>query len=80
MTIKWGIIGCGKIAHKFIQDFEFVNQGEVIAVGSRAQKKLRNLRHNTKCRKPMALMKPLRRTRKFRPFTLLRRTITIWRT
>lgn len=39
MTIKWGIIGCGKIAHKFIQDFEFVNNGEVIAVGSRSPQK-----------------------------------------
>lgn len=36
MTIKWGIIGCGKIAHKFIQDFEFVKQGQVVAVGSRS--------------------------------------------
>ncbi|KAA3635255.1 MAG: gfo/Idh/MocA family oxidoreductase, partial [Bacteroidetes bacterium] len=41
MTIKWGIIGCGKIAHKFIQDFEFVEQGEVVAVGSRSMDKAR---------------------------------------
>ncbi len=41
MTIKWGIIGCGKIAHKFIQDFEYVKQGEVVAVGSRSLEKAR---------------------------------------
>lgn len=39
MSIKWGIIGCGKIAHKFIQDFEYIDNGEVVAVGSRSKGK-----------------------------------------
>lgn len=39
MKIKWGILGCGKIAHKFVQDFEYVSNGEVIAAGSRSQEK-----------------------------------------
>lgn len=39
MIIKWGIIGCGRIAHKFIQDFEFVEKGIVVAVASRSKEK-----------------------------------------
>jgi predicted dehydrogenase len=39
MSINWGIIGCGKIAHKFIQDFEFVKKGKVVAVAARSQER-----------------------------------------
>ncbi len=35
MTIKWGIIGCGKIADNFTQSLETLNDGELIAVGSK---------------------------------------------
>lgn len=36
MKIKWGILGAGRIAEKFVADFVAVNNGKVVAVGSRA--------------------------------------------
>ena len=36
-VIKWGIAGTGRIAHKFAQDFDYVPNGEVVAVSSRSQ-------------------------------------------
>jgi predicted dehydrogenase len=36
---NWGIIGCGKIAHKFAQDLALVENGELYAVASRSQEK-----------------------------------------
>lgn len=36
---NWGIIGCGKIAHKFAQDLALVQNGQLYAVASRSQKK-----------------------------------------
>jgi len=35
--IRWGILGCGNIAAKFASDLKYVNDGELIAVGSRRQ-------------------------------------------
>lgn len=35
-TIKWGILGAGWIAEKFVADFKLVNNGQVWAVGSRS--------------------------------------------
>ncbi len=35
--IKWGILGTGKIAGKFAEDFRFVKNAELIAVGSRTE-------------------------------------------
>ena len=37
--IKWGILGAGWIAEKFVADFKLVNNGEVIAVASRSLEK-----------------------------------------
>jgi len=37
--IKWGIIGCGKIAHKFANDLALVDNTELTAVASRSLKK-----------------------------------------
>lgn len=37
--IKWGILGAGKIAEKFISDFAYVTNGEVVAIGSRSPEK-----------------------------------------
>lgn len=34
-TIRWGILGCGKIARKFASDLKFVKNAELIAVGAR---------------------------------------------
>ena len=35
--IKWGILGTGKIAHKFAEDFKYVTNARLVAVGSRAE-------------------------------------------
>lgn len=35
MKIKWGILGAGWIADKFVDDFKLVDNGEVIAVAAR---------------------------------------------
>lgn len=35
LTIKWGIIGLGNIAHKFAKDLQLVNNTELVAVASR---------------------------------------------
>lgn len=37
--IKWGIIGCGNIAHKFANDLKLVESAELTAVASRSIKK-----------------------------------------
>ncbi|MFN7162204.1 MAG: Gfo/Idh/MocA family oxidoreductase, partial [Fimbriimonadales bacterium] len=36
-TIKWGILGTGKIARRFMQAAFYVPEAQVIAVGSRTQ-------------------------------------------
>jgi predicted dehydrogenase len=33
--IKWGILGCGKIAHKFASDLRYVEDAELVAIASR---------------------------------------------
>ncbi len=35
--IRWGILGCGRIARKFASDLQFVTNAELIAVGARVQ-------------------------------------------
>ena len=35
--IKWGIVGPGIIAHEFAHDFQFVQNGELLAVASRSE-------------------------------------------
>ncbi len=36
-TIRWGILGCGKIARKFAADLKLVKNAELIAVAARAK-------------------------------------------
>lgn len=38
-TIKWGILGPGKIAHKFAEGLKYVSNTELFAVGSRSYQK-----------------------------------------
>lgn len=35
--VRWGIISTGRITHQFVKDFQFVPNGEVVAVASRSQ-------------------------------------------
>ncbi|PCH70350.1 MAG: dehydrogenase [Bacteroidales bacterium] len=37
MSISWGILGAGKIAKKFAEDFKVVDNGKITAVASRSQ-------------------------------------------
>ncbi len=36
-TVRWGILGCGKIAKKFASDLQWVKNAQLIAVGAREQ-------------------------------------------
>ncbi|WP_062059342.1 Gfo/Idh/MocA family protein [Aquimarina longa] len=45
-TINWGILGCGKIAHKFAKDLEFVPNAKLYAVASRTIEKAKDFGHN----------------------------------
>lgn len=38
-TIKWGILGCGRIAGKFAADLKLVEDAELVALGSRSMEK-----------------------------------------
>lgn len=38
-TVNWGILGCGKIAHKFAQDLMKVPDTQLVAVASRSKEK-----------------------------------------
>ena len=39
MKVKWAILGAGKIAHKFANDFKVVSNGKIIAVASQSRSK-----------------------------------------
>lgn len=38
-TVRWGILGCGKIARKFAADLKWVQQAQLVAVAAREQEK-----------------------------------------
>lgn len=39
MTVKWGIIGAGRIAHKFATDCKQVANGEILGIASRSKER-----------------------------------------
>jgi len=49
-TIKWGIIGCGKIANKFATDLATIKDAALVAVASRSQENADDFakKHNSK--------------------------------
>ena len=50
-TIKWGIIGLGKIAKKFATALTFVPDAEIYAVASRSQEKATTFANDVKAKK-----------------------------
>lgn len=50
-VIRWGIIGCGKIAHKFVQDLTLIEDGELMAVASRNIEKATDFKAQYSARK-----------------------------
>ena len=36
MSFRWGIIGCGVIAPKFVQSLEKTGEGQVVAAASKS--------------------------------------------
>jgi predicted dehydrogenase len=48
--IRWGIMGCGNIANKFAEDLRLVEDAELLAVGSRDEKKASEFSAHHKCK------------------------------
>lgn len=49
--IRWGIIGCGKIANKFAQDLATIKDAELVAVASRNQENANEFAEKFKAKK-----------------------------
>lgn len=50
-TIKWGIIGLGRIAHQFAKELQLVNGTELVAVASRSKENAESFAKNYHCPK-----------------------------
>lgn len=49
--VKWGIIGCGGIAEKFVNDLALINDAELTAVASRSYEKAQDFAQKHKAKK-----------------------------
>ena len=58
-TVAWGILGLGKIAHKFAQDLALVNTASLVAVASSSQKRANDFAQQCKAQKAYGNYKDL---------------------
>lgn len=45
-TVRWGILGCGRIAHKFASDLKYVSGAALVAAASRSREKADAFAHD----------------------------------
>jgi predicted dehydrogenase len=54
--VRWAILGAGKIAHSFAQDFTVVKNAELVAVAASDKSRAETFAKNTICLWPIVIM------------------------